>query len=213
MSWFENLMSDIWGIKSEYPKQSINNKKQNVEEKKITAKDQAILNTANVRPWVRYWARCLDMMIFGVVFGIFLSIFMPSVFEFKDSSDIRIVCLQVGILSLFIWIFIESILLSCLGTTPGKWLLKVHLRDEKNSNPKFFKVLKRSIAVWFSGLAAGIPIISIFTLIAAHKHLSKRGITSWDEDGHFTITHGKIGMIRIIVATGIIVGVILLNIE
>ncbi len=155
-------------------------------------KDPITMSNTEVRPWVRYWARYLDLVIFAVIFGIVLGIFMPSVL---DSIEIFLT-----ILILFVWAFVESILLSNWGTTPGKWLLKIELKDQEGNKPEFSKALNRSFAVWFRGLGFGIPIVTLFTLITAHSRLTKQGITSWDEDGHFTVTHGKIGFIRITVA-------------
>jgi len=155
------------------------------------------VNTVKVRPWVRYWARYLDIVIFSIVFSIFVAIFIPSVL---DSSEIFLT-----ILILFVWVFIESILLSNWGTTPGKWILKIQLKDKNGGKPEFAKALNRSFAVWFRGLGFGIPIVTLFTLIVAHNRLTKKGITSWDEEGHFTITHEKIGVVRTIVAVIIFV--------
>ncbi|MFA5119478.1 MAG: RDD family protein [Candidatus Omnitrophota bacterium] len=154
---------------------------------------------ATVHPWMRYWARYIDIVAFSLVFGIFLAIFMPSILE---SSNIFLT-----ILILFVWIFAESSLLSSWGTTPGKWLLKIKLTGP-GGKPEFSAALNRSFSVWLKGLGLGIPIISLFTLISSYNHLTKEGITSWDKDGHFTVTHGKIGIIRIIAA--IIVSVIFL---
>lgn len=154
---------------------------------------------ATVHPWIRYWARYIDIVAFSLVFGIFLAIFMPSVLE---SSNIFLT-----ILILFVWIFAESALLSSWGTTPGKWLLRISLAGP-SGKPEFSAALNRSFAVWFKGLGFGIPIISLFTLISSYNHLTKEGMTSWDKDGHFTVTHGKIGIIRIIAA--IVVSVIFL---
>ena len=156
-------------------------------------------STATTRPWIRYWARYIDIVAFSLVFGIFLGIFIPSVLE---SSNIFLT-----ILILFVWIFAESSLLSSWGTTPGKWLLRINLAGP-NGKPEFSAALNRSFAVWLKGLGLGIPIISLFTLISSYNHLTKEGVTPWDKDGHFTVTHGKIGVIRIIVA--IIVSVIFL---
>jgi len=155
--------------------------------------------TATVHPWIRYWARYIDIVAFSLVFGIFLAIFIPSVLE---SSNIFLT-----ILILFVWIFAESALLSSWGTTPGKWLLRINLVGP-NGKPEFSAALNRSFAVWLKGLGFGIPIVSLFTLVSSYNHLKKEGTTSWDKDGHFTVTHGKIGVIRIIAA--IIVSVIFL---
>lgn len=171
------------------------------ETKKESIKNNSkTVNTVKVRPWVRYWARYLDIVIFSIVFSIFVVIFIPSVL---DSSEIFLT-----ILILFVWAFIESILLSNWGTTPGKWILKIQLKDKNGGKPEFAKALNRSFAVWFRGLGFGIPIVTLFTLIVAHNRLTKKGITSWDEEGHFTITHEKIGIVRTIVAVIIFVVVL-----
>lgn len=154
-----------------------------------------------VRPWVRYWARYIDISIFSFAFGIFLGIFMPS--ALSNSSDF-----VLTLVFLFIWIFVEAILLSSWGTTPGKWLLKVKVGYQTKID--FSTALNRSFNVWLKGLGIGIPIIALFTQIAAYNHLTKEGVTTWDRDGHFTITHEKIGVIRIIVATVILGGFALL---
>lgn len=160
-----------------------------------TDKNSNADSATHVRPWVRYWARYLDIVIFAIVFGLFLGIFVPSVLETSD--------IFLTILILFVWAFVESVLLSNWGTTPGKWLLRVQLKDEKGDKPEFSKALNRSFAVWFRGLGFGIPIVTLFTLIFAYNRLTKQGITSWDEDGHFIVTHGKVGVIRTIVAIAI----------
>ena len=149
---------------------------------------------AKAHPWVRYWARYIDMVAFSFVFGVFLGIFIPSILE---SSNIILT-----ILVLFVWTFIESALLSYWGTTPGKWLLNINLVGP-NGKPEFSAALNRSFAVWFKGLGLGIPIVSLFTLTSSYDRLTKEGMTSWDKEGHFTITHGKIGIIQIIVIIAI----------
>ncbi len=144
-----------------------------------------------IRPWVRYWARYLDIVIFSIAFGLFLGIFMPSAL---DSSD-----MFLTVLILFAWVFAEATLLSSWGTTPGKWLLKIKLNGS-GEKIDFSSALNRSFAVWFRGLGIGIPIISLFTLISAHNRLKNEGITSWDREGNFTVSHGKVGIIRSIAA-------------
>ena len=162
------------------------------EVKEVLAEEKPKPNaTATVHPWIRYWARYIDIVAFSLVFGIFLAIFVPSVLE---SSNIFLT-----ILILFVWIFAESSLLSSWGTTPGKWLLRINLVGP-SGKPDFSAALNRSFAVWLKGLGFGIPIVSLFTLISSYNHLTKEGTTPWDKDGHFTVTHGKIGVIRIIAA-------------
>jgi len=142
-------------------------------------------------PWVRFLARCVDIVIFSIV----LRIFMPFVLDLPP---------PIGLfLLVFVCIFAESALVSSWGTTPGKWLLSVELKDADGNKPEFSAAVNRSHAVWRRGLGYGIPFITPFTLIAAYNRLTKDGITSWDREGHFTIIHRKISVIRAIVAIAI----------
>jgi uncharacterized RDD family membrane protein YckC len=194
----DHLDIDLEFLDKDEPVRVSPTQKPEVKEVRAEKKPEASAR-ATVHPWIRYWARYIDIVAFSLVFGIFLAIFMPSVLE---SSDIFLT-----ILILFVWIFAESALLSSWGTTPGKWLLRVNLAGH-SGKPEFSAALNRSFAVWLKGLGLGIPIVSFFTLVSSYNHLTKEGIMSWDKDGHFTVTHGKIGIIRIIVA--IVVSVIFL---
>ena len=161
-------------------------------------KDSYIKAQHSVRPWVRFWSRHLDIIIFSFVIGFFWDIFMSSLLDLP--------AFYLGLLVLFVWVFVESDLLSIWGTTPGKWLLRVELKHANGNRPKFSAALKRSFAVWLKGLGLGLPIVSLFTLAVSYGRLTREGTTSWDKDGHFTVTHKKVGVIRTIVAIAIFVG-------
>jgi len=170
-----------------------------VHKKEEKKKDEHVKNktktnkVTNVRPWVRYWARYLDVSIFSFVFGVFAAIFGWAILEMTD--------IVLVLLILFLWIFVESILLSTWGITPGKWLLRITIKDKHRKKLTFSNALNRSFMVWFKGLGLGIPIISLFTLIFSYNRLTNRGITSWDEDGYFVVSHKKIGVARGTIAT------------
>lgn len=152
----------------------------------------------DIRPWVRFGARNVDYIIVIFVFSLALSFFAPSFNE--EIND-----MVFGLISIFVWIFVESILLITWGTTPGKWLLNIQIKTNENKKPTLFNAFKRSIKVWFFGLAIGFPFISIFTLISAHSELTKNKITTWDKSEHFTITHKEIGIYRATIALFLLV--------
>lgn len=147
----------------------------------------------NVRPWVRFFARNIDIYIFALFLVVILSIFSPSSIPKSNIS--------FGMVALFLWILVESVFLSTLGTTFGKWLLKVKVRDNEGRKLTFPVALKRSFLVWLKGLGIGFPIISLLTLISSHSDLTKRGGTSWDKDCHSIVTHQKIGIVRTAVSS------------
>lgn len=151
-----------------------------------------------VRPWTRFMARIIDNTLFTILLGWILAFLVPAFMEAINGTIF-------GFLSLFSWIFVETLLLITLGTTFGKWLLRIQITANDGQKPTLPHAFKRSIKVWFFGLAMGIPFINLFTLISAHSGLSKNRITSWDKTEKFTITHGEINIYRGIVAWVIII--------
>ena len=160
---------------------------------------------AQVRPWVRYWARTFDIWLGVVVGGIAVGIIFNPDASTEPGSD-----LLFGLVAIFAWVFVESLLLSTTGTTPGKWLFKTRLIPPSGEKPGYSTALSRSFKVWWRGLGIGFPLVSLITLIVAHGKLTKNGITTWDKDDGFTVVHDRIGPLRIIVAVTSFMGFLLL---
>lgn len=162
----------------------------------ISAQDDA----EQVRPWVRYWARMFDISLFCIVAGITIGIFAPDALNEKGSDRV------FGFVCVFGWVFIEALLLSTIGTTPGKWFFKTQLVPPGGTKATYSCALSRSFKVWWRGLGIGFPLASLITLIVAHRNLKKNGITSWDRDYGFSVIHHRIGPLRIIVSTLLFLG-------
>ena len=143
------------------------------------------------RSWVRFWARMLDLYMFCIVVGCVLWISARHALGTWNEYALTM-------LLLFAWIIVEALLLSSLQTTPGKWLLKTQLASTSGEAIHFKQALSRSAKVWWRGLAAGVPIASLLTLLIAYGKLTRSGIASWDNEEGFTITHNTIGGIRVI---------------
>lgn len=133
-----------------------------------------------VRPWTRYFARTGDMCVFFIILYPIIRIFFTSL-------------LHKPIIILFIsvawYIFAEAILLSKVGTTLGKWLLRVTVTDKEGKRLSFSTALKRTFLVYLKGFALGLPYVNLVTLIIAYKRLKANQITSWDRDCQTTVTH------------------------
>ena len=157
---------------------------------------------SQVRPWVRYWARYFDYLVFSLIVGFILGVIAPSVLDIPE--------IILGMLIIFIWVFVEASLLSSWGTTPGKWLLRTTLRDSAGNKLTFYRTLNRSFSVWWRGMGIGFPIVTLITLIVAHGKLTKEGVTTWDREGGFVVSHKKIGALRVIVTILFFIGFILL---
>lgn len=147
---------------------------------------------AQVRPWVRYWARTLDICLLTIPIGLLLGIFAP-LFVMQKNNDALL-----GIVALFLYVFVEALLLSSFGTTPGKWLFKIQLAHASGNPISYAQALTRAIKVWWRGLGIGFPIVVLITNVVAYERLKRYGITSWE--GNFVVAHEKIGTARILVA-------------
>jgi hypothetical protein len=82
----------------------------------------------------------------------------------------------------------------------GKSLLKIRLKLGTNNSIPIRLALARSVKVWWRGLAAGIPFVSLITLSHCESDLTENSATSWDMEGGFSVVHEKIGKLRVAIA-------------
>jgi hypothetical protein len=168
-------------------------------EKEInTARNEIV---SQVRPWVRYFARFIDYIIIGFLFGFTIAAIAPD-FTYRTNSSI------LGLIAIGIWIFIESALLSTWGTTPGKWLFKTEVRLVNGNKLSFNDAIGRSLDVWVRGVAFGLPLISLITMIIGYQTLTKNKVANWDKERGFMVRHQRISSLRAIIITLILLATI-----
>lgn len=142
-------------------------------------------------PWLRYFARCLDMTIYLMVVVAVLSA------DLGISQDTRM--FVAGFLSYLMMVFTEAVLLHQFGTTPGKWLFHIHVATTSGAlRPSFRQALNRTFLVWVRGLGLGLPIIGAIAVIYNYVRLKSEGETSWDRDSGCEILHQPITLARLI---------------
>lgn len=141
-------------------------------------------------PWVRFWARMIDYSLFFLVLAFLIGVFDIGLGAVGSFS---------GMVALFLWTFIEAFFLSTVGATPGKWMLKVTVRDDNHHRLSFSEALNRSFSVWWLGMGTGLPIISLVTMIVAAVKLNNTGKTTWDRRRDVRVFHGDIGIVRTLV--------------
>ena len=151
---------------------------------------QQIVASVSQRPWVRFWARNIDTLVFSFFCGI--------VIGFTNFPAFNEQLLSLIILP--IYVLFEPWLLSTFGNTPGRWLLRITLVSPSGGTLTYSEGVSRSLKVWVRGLGLGIPLIALFTMISAYKSLMQHGTTSWDKEGNFIVLHEKIGLVRVVAA-------------
>lgn len=164
----------------------------------------------NIRPWAKFWARNLDFITYIYIIIIIMYVLQTIGFEphpqtkHNPSTLLQYLFAIIFLLSLILaWILVEALFLSTWGYTPGKWLLKVKVRDANQNIISYNQAFRRTLNVFIFGYGCGIfP----YTFYIAHYELTENGITYWDKKGKFVVTHGVIGIERTIIAIIIIIG-------
>lgn len=143
-------------------------------------------------PWIRYWARLFDVYVAGFASGIVIGFVNPEAFDTRFNAQL------FGMVIVLAWIPIEAFLLSALGATPGKFLFKIRVASSSGERLDFQTALTRSFRVWWRGLGAGLPIITLITQVQAYNNLTRNGETTWDRDDDLVVVHGRVGILRVL---------------
>lgn len=149
------------------------------------------------RPWVRYWARTVDMLVAMVLVG-----FVAGLVELQVGEEFEAL---LGFAILLSTLLVAPLWFALIGTTPGKALFHIRVRNRDGSRLSFGRAFGRRLSVLIRGEGLGIPILSLVTHIMAYSRLNNHGVTSWDESSGFVVTHRPVDWWRWLVFFGLIV--------
>lgn len=125
------------------------------------------------KPWLRFWVRWIDYLVLFIIARNLVN----SVGGFPEYIDGII----AGLLMFCLTILLEAACISSFGTTPGKWLGRIKVKNGDGRNPQFIQSLKRTCFVWVQGFALGIPLANFLLMWFAKRTLLKDGKTRWDK--------------------------------
>ena len=131
-------------------------------------------------PFRRYFARMFDYFGFSVlIFALIFLVFRVRSFHYIVCAELLGVLLWV---SYYLWVPIEALWLTLIGTTPGKWLMGIQVRSEYGGKLLYSAALYRSWRALSNGMGFNLPIISIICMVKGYENL-KNGIQpSWDDE-------------------------------
>ncbi|WP_277998826.1 DnaJ domain-containing protein [Moorella sulfitireducens] len=172
-------------------------KKEEPNVENITSQKKEVI----VHPWPRFWARTIDLMLWAFILGI-IGVFYHAIFKFYDYTGFLPTAVTIAT-----WVFVEAYLISAYGTTPGKWLLKIHVFHKDGSRLSYAEAIKRSLFALGYGYAFGIPLLNLIFLFNSYSYLKKNHLTLWDMYLNSHTTHGEISLIRKIVAAMFVIGI------
>ncbi len=181
------------------------------EEREILSQRVGVLNTEKPRPWLRFSARLIDTPIL-LAPGILLS------HQYLGSETLNAMLFRTGTIPSFTdsavflvaiavsWVITETLLLSCLNTTPGKWSLNIKIQKESGERLDFSSALRRSFGVFVFGMGLNYIPTQIICNVLAYLTLTKQGKTYWDKKQNLTVTHHPVNPLGIIIAIFIFTG-------
>ncbi len=106
-------------------------------------------------PWLRYFARGLDMSVYGTI--------SAAVIMLLGISPVSgVFSLLNTILTMGVLIGLEPLLLSTWGYTPGKWILGLRLRDSKGGKLDYTDGICRTALLLCHGMGLSIPLVNLW---------------------------------------------------
>ncbi len=160
-------------------------------------------DTVHANPWIRFLARFFD-------YSLFFILLWTGRWLLNGTFSLKLYQSMVPI-EFFAWIPIEALLLCTWGMTPGKYFLKVQLRQGRRVKLDFVTALRRSVNVWFRGLGMMIPVVNCICLVFAYYRLKTLQLASWDRDEHIQVSHRPVEKWRIVFAAFLIAAAMLFH--
>lgn len=139
---------------------------------------------ADPRPWPRYFARMIDVLLLGMVGMMVLGIALALATDIGEEAMLAATEGIGGMLLSNMLMFLLALLpIACLlafAQTPGKWLFGIRVRNADGSRMRLWTSLKREAWVLVRGIGLGFPVVTLFTQISSFTDLKEDGITAWD---------------------------------
>jgi uncharacterized RDD family membrane protein YckC len=148
--------------------------------------------------WARWLARSADgLLITPIVFVLFATLGVaielgraPAIILEWTEQPVLAAAMEI-VAAFMVFALWEPLFLSNTGTTPGKWIMGISVRTRDGAKLSLPRALARFVTVWFVGLGAGIPLLSLVTMLMARAKLINDGVTGWDEQLDCVVEHRK----------------------
>lgn len=158
-------------------------------------------------PWRRLFARTVDIQTFGILnlmlFSMLIGFCLP-----PGLLGLYLKMLEnpiAGVISLYLlWLPVEAVSLSLLGTTPAKWVFGIRVLKPTGEKISFSAALKRGVLVWTLGEGLGIILAISIAQYVSYRRLTKTGTTYWDATVGSVVTHKKWGVFRTIASVALV---------
>ncbi|MGE8160345.1 DnaJ domain-containing protein [Paraburkholderia sp. NPDC080076] len=147
--------------------------------------------------WSRFFARSFDLWweIAAVAFigGYWLAQNSAWYVETMNGPSAK---LYASVLFLPLALVLDAFVYRIFRNTPGKALLGLKVTTIDGSRLTFDAYLRRNFALWVSGLAVGLPLFNLGTMIRQSSRLGNAEQASYDESSGNRVRVSKSGILR-----------------
>lgn len=133
------------------------------------------------RPWPRYWARSLDLILWGLLLALVGGALAPQLLDIGAGLGERASDQILAIIVLPFAMAADALTFALFGNTPGKWLAGLAVRDPAGGRLARLSYLKRNAGVYVNGLGLGVGIVALFTAHRQYARVKSGALTSWDQ--------------------------------
>ena len=151
-------------------------------------------------PWRRWMARVLDGFLVDILF---LFIWCIPLHHFLQGVN-DLASTVVGVL---LMLALEPVMLHFLGTTPGKWLMGISIRNEDGEKPSWLQAWLRTWGVLKWGYGFCIPIYNIYRGYRCYKTEMEGETQEWDQEAETVLCFRDTRLWRPWAAIGAQVGI------
>ena len=177
-----------------------------IEHPNVESQQKQFIAKKILHPWKRYFARHVDLLIGGFLGVVSLQFYLSIIAWIIPTGITKIIQrfpeIHHVLISNLYWvtiflllisiactsILINAIQIALMGTTIGKHLFGIQLKNAKGRNLNFLLALHREFMAYIKGMAFGVPVISLLFQGFSYASLVKSGKTSWDKTLNCNVT-------------------------
>ena len=130
-------------------------------------------------PWRRWFARSMDYSLYAALVHIFVYV-VGGVSPLHENSGWE--SLAYLLMAYLLMLFIEPLLLSRFGTTPGKALLGLYVQDINGGRLRYSEALDRTASMMWRGQGWGIPVYGWIREWKCYSAVSDGKMLPWEAD-------------------------------
>lgn len=146
----------------------------------------------------RFWARWFDLHMFGLVWWGSMRLAGHDLAELM--TDMWMLVWQM-----LPWFAIETLMIHLWGTTPGKALLGIRVRQADGRPPPIGASIWRSLRVWTLGLGLGMPLMVLLCQGLSFWVSRRIGRPLWDVAGDHRVSVAAVLPVRVVLFVALFV--------